>query len=149
MSIFTVNMIDWFFAFSGARGKATGQPIPVSAAQSGDQIITPTGERFSLRPGATAFQATRYQGIYQLMRQRERSLIAVNLRDVNESDLRQPAPNIELGGESDARSSESTLMPFWPYFLLAALLLLMLEWFIKPRMARPGRRFELRRRHAV
>ena len=148
MSIFTVNMIDWFFAFSGARGKATGQPIPVSAAQSGDQIITPAGERFPLRPGATAFQATRYQGIYQLMRQSEKSLIAVNLRDVNESDLRRPAP-IELGGESDARSSESTLMPFWPYFLLAALLLLTLEWFIKPRMARSGRRFELRRRHAV
>jgi hypothetical protein len=149
MSIFTVNMIDWFFAFSGERGKATGEPIPVSAAQSGDQIITPAGERFSLRPGATAFPATRYQGIYQLMRHSEKSLIAVNLRDVNESDLRRPAP-IELGGESDAsRTSESTLMPFWPYFLLAALLLLMLEWFIKPRMAGSGRRFELRRRHAV
>jgi Aerotolerance regulator N-terminal len=149
MSIFTVNMIDWFLAFSGERGRATGEPIPVSAAQSGDQIITPAGERFSLRPGATAFPGTRYQGIYQLMRHSEKSLIAVNLRDVNESDLRRPAP-IELGGESAAsKTSESTLMPFWPYFLLAALLLLMLEWFIKPRMARSGGRFEVRRRHAV
>ena len=148
MSIFTVNMIDWFFAFSGGRGKTTGEPIPVSAAQSGDQIITPAGERFSLRPGTTAFPTTRYQGIYQLTRQSGKSLVAVNLRDVNESDLRRPAP-IELGGESDARSSESTLLPFWPYFLLAALLLLLLEWFINPRMARSGRRVELRRKHAV
>jgi hypothetical protein len=29
MSIFTVNLIDWFFAFSGERGRATGEPIPV------------------------------------------------------------------------------------------------------------------------
>lgn len=148
MSVFTVNMIDWFFAFSGERGKATGEPIPVSAAQPGDRIITPVGETFSLPPGATAFPATRYQGIYQLMRQSEKRLVAVNLRDVNESDLRQPAA-IELGGASDARSSQSTLVPFWPYFLLAALLLLLLEWFVNPRMARFGRQVRPRQRHAV
>jgi hypothetical protein len=149
MSVFTVNMIDWFFAFSGERGKATGEAIPVSAAQSGDRIITPAGETFSLRPGATTFPATRYQGIYQLTRQSEKSLIAVNLRDVNESDLRHPAA-IELAGASEAgRRRQSTLLPFWPYFLLAALLLLLLEWFINPRMARFGRGVQQRRRHAV
>jgi hypothetical protein len=82
------------------------------------------------------------------MRQSEKSLIAVNLRDINESDLRQPAA-IELSGASDARSSQSTLLPFWPFFLLAALLLLLLEWFINPRMARFGRQVQPRRRHAV
>jgi hypothetical protein len=148
MSVFTVNMIDWFFAFSGERGKATGEAIALSAAHSGDRIITPIGETFSLSPGATAFPATHYQGVYQLMRQSEKSLVAVNLRDINESDLRQPAA-IELSGASDGGSSQSTPLPFWPFFLLAALLLLLLEWFINPRMARSGRQVQPRRRHAV
>jgi hypothetical protein len=148
MSIFTVNVVDWFFAFSGERGKATGEPIAVSAAQSGDRMITPAGERFSLQPGATAFPATLHQGIYQLVRHNEKNLIAVNLRDVNESDLRQPAP-IGLSSGSGARTGTSVLLPFWPYFLLATLVLLLLEWFIKPRMAGSGQLAGLRRRQAA
>jgi Aerotolerance regulator N-terminal len=139
MSIFTMNMVDWFFAFSGEPDKATGDSVKVSGAQPGDQIITPAGERISLRPGATIL----YQGIYQLVRQSEKSLFAANLRDFNESDLRQPVP-IGLGGESNGGSDKSTLLPFWPYFLLAALLLLLLEWFINPRMARYRRRVRFR-----
>jgi hypothetical protein len=148
MSIFTVNVIDWFFALSNARGKATGEPIALSAAQPGDQVFTPAGERVILRPGATAFTQTIYQGIYQVVRQNARDIVAVNLGDVNESDLRQPAP-IGVGGESDAKSSKSVLLPFWPHFLLAALLLLLIEWFINPRRALYGRSVATRRKHAV
>jgi hypothetical protein len=137
MSIFTVNMIDWFFAFSGERGNTTGEAITLTGAQSGDRIITPAGERFSLQPGDSAFLNTRYQGIYQLVRGKDKHLIAVNLRDLDESDLRQPAP-IVLGPESDTKTGTSVLLPFWPYFLLAALVLLLLEWFLKPRMTRSG-----------
>jgi hypothetical protein len=135
MSIFTVNLVDWFFSFSGERGKATGEPLAESAAQSGDRIITPAGERLALQPGAGAFPIALYQGVYQLIRQNDRSLIAVNIRDINESDLRQAAP-IALGGDGDVKSGTSVLLPFWPYFLMAALLLLLLEWFVNPRMAR-------------
>jgi len=137
MSIFTMNVLDWFVAFSGERGSATGEPITVSGAQAGDRVITPAGERFSLRPGATAFANTFYQGIYQLVRGNEKNLLAVNLRDIDESDLRQPAP-IALGGEVETATGTSVLLPFWPYFLLAALVLLLVEWFLKPRMTRPG-----------
>ena len=148
MSIFTVNIVDWFFAFSGGRGRATGEPIEVSAPQAGDRIITPKGEKVSLQPGVNLYPATLYQGIYQLVSQNEKNLIAVNLRDLNESDLRQPAP-IGLAGDSDARAGTSVLLPFWPYFLLAALFLLLLEWLIRPPMAGAGRRVALRRKHAV
>lgn len=144
MSIFTVNMIDWFLAFSGERGNATGEPIPLAAVRSRGEIITPTGERVSLGPGAAVFPATFHQGIYQLISQNEKSLIAVNLRDLNESDLRQPA-EIRLVGEGDAKGGKSVLLPYWPQFLLAALILLLLEWFLDPRMARFGRRVQVRR----
>jgi hypothetical protein len=133
MSIFTVNLVDWFFSFSGERGKATGEPLAENAPQSGDRIITPAGERLAVQPGALPIAL--YQGVYQLIRQNDKSLIAVNLRDINESDLRQ-APPIALGGDGDVKSDISVLLPFWPYFLLAALLLLLLEWFVNPRMAR-------------
>jgi Aerotolerance regulator N-terminal len=141
MSIFTMNVLDWFFAFSGERGSATGEAIPLSGARAGDRIITPAGERFSLPPGANAFSPALYQGIYQLVRGNEKHLMAVNLRDVDESDLRQPAP-IALKAEGDTRTGTSVLLPFWPYFLLAALVLLLLEWLIKPRMVR----FDLRQK---
>jgi hypothetical protein len=143
MSIFTMNVLDWFFAFSGERGSATGEPIAISGVQPGDRIVTPAGERFSLRPGANAFSATLQQGIYQLVQGNEKHLMAVNLGDVDESDLRQ-APPIALRGEGDARTGTSVLLPFWPYFLLAALALLLLEWFIKPRMAGSGQTHHLR-----
>jgi hypothetical protein len=148
MSIFTLNIVDWFFAFSGDRGKATGEPIVVSAAQAGDRIITPAGEKIALKPGATAFLATLHQGIYQLIRGNEENLIAVNLQDIAESDLRHPAP-IAMSGDSNAMTGTSVLLPFWPYFLLAALFLLLVEWFIRPRMARFRQPVELRRKQAV
>ena len=143
MSILTVNIVDWFFALSGAREKATGEPIAVGPAQSGDRIITPAGETLSLRPGTAVFPATLYQGIYQLARQTGKSFIAVNLRDFNESDLRRPAL-IELRGESNNKSDKSVLLPSWSYFLIGALLLLLCEWFINPPMARFGRRSQTR-----
>jgi hypothetical protein len=142
MSILTVNIIDWFFSISGTREKATGEPIAVKAVQPGDRIITPAGETLSLGPGAVLSPALLYQGVYQLVRQTGKSLIAVNLRDFNESDLRRSA-FIELSGESGGKSDKAAvLLPSWSYFLLGALLLLLFEWFVNPRMARFGRRSE-------
>jgi hypothetical protein len=134
MSILTVNIVDWFFSFSGSSDRATGEPITASAPQPGDRIITPAGAALSVRSGAAVLPATLYQGVYQLVRGTEKSLIAANLRDINESDLRDPAP-IEFRGERDARQDKSVLLPSWSYFLLAALLLLLFEWFVNPRMA--------------
>jgi Aerotolerance regulator N-terminal len=139
MSIFTVNIVDWFFAFSPSAGRATGEPITVNAPQPGDRIITPLGETLSPRPDAAGFPRTLYQGVYQLVRQNQKSFIAVNLREVSESDLRRPA-SVELRGESGNGREQAILLPSWSYFLLAALLLLVVEWFINPRFARRGHR---------
>jgi hypothetical protein len=57
------------------------------------------------------------------------------LDDIGESDLRKPAP-IALRGQAAAETgSPSVLFSFWPYLLLATLLLFMLEWFVFPRAA--------------
>jgi hypothetical protein len=54
-----------------------------------------------------------------------------------------------MSGDGNALTGTSVLLPFWPYFLLAALFLLLVEWFIRPRMARFRQPVELRHKQAV
>jgi hypothetical protein len=135
MSIFTLNILDWFFQSGGSRSQATGEPIPLTGMQSGDSIVTPTGEKIALKSASGSFAATLHQGIYRRVRGGASEFYARNLGDLGESDLRTPTP-IELRGEAAHTRSTSVLFSFWPYLLLASLLLLLIEWFINPRRAR-------------
>jgi hypothetical protein len=137
MSVFTLNLLDWFFERAGTKGIVTGEPISVSAARPGDVMITPRGEKIPVQTGVTAFSRSFYQGIYQLTRGREKELFAVNLHDSSESDLRRLTA-IELRAGRDAGTSPSTLFSFWPHLLAASLLLLLIEWFLHPRPTRYG-----------
>lgn len=144
VSIFTLNLLDWFAEKIGARGKATGQPITFDSVQRGGWVVNPQGERIMLKPGTRVFPATMIQGIYQLNRDGEKELFAVNLQDTSESDLREPA-TIELKGEDGGQSSTSALFYLWPYLLLVSLILLLIEWFVHPRIIRLGPRFSSKR----
>jgi Aerotolerance regulator N-terminal len=134
MSIFTLNFIDWFFESGGSIGQATGEPIRLGSVQPGDVLMTPAGSQVSLKPESGYFSATFHQGIYQRGRGGKSELYARNLQDTNESDLRKPIP-IEFSGTASNSTSASVLFSFWPYLLAASLLLLLIEWFITPRMA--------------
>ena len=134
MSIFTLNFLDWFFESGGSRGQATGEPIRLGSVQTGDILTTPVGDKVSLKPQLGNFSATFYQGIYQRQRGGRSETYARNLQDAGESDLRNPT-TIEIQSGTPTPSSGSVLFSFWPYLLLASLLLLLLEWFINPRMA--------------
>lgn len=135
MSIFTLNFLDWFFESHSRRGAASGEPLPLGVARQGDLLITPRGEKIPLGPGASSFAGTSRQGIYQLRRGNENQLFAVNLQDANESDLRAPAP-IAIKGVSTGGGGAAAFFSCWPYLLLASFLLLIVEWFAFPRMAR-------------
>ena len=134
VSVFTLNLLDWFFQGSGAKGRVTGAPLTLDA-QQGNFLITPRGDKITLRPGVNNFAATYWQGMYQVDRGAQRELFAVNLKTTSESDLRQPSP-IELRDISSAGSKVSTLFSIWPYLLLTSLFLLLIEWFINPRPLR-------------
>ena len=133
MSIFTLNFLDWFFESAGRRSIGSGEPLALGAVRRGDLAITPRGEKIPLKPGADFFSETFYQGIYQIRRGGEKELVAINLQDANESDLRSPAP-IAITRADNGDGGAATLFSYWPYLLLAALLLLLIEWFIYPRM---------------
>ena len=138
MSIFTLNFLDWFFESGGARSRATGEPIPLNSIEPGDSLTTPTGEKISLKTGWGHFTATFRQGIYRRTLGSQTDLFARNLDDLGESDLRAPAI-IELRGQTANGGGASVLFSFWPYLLLASLLLFMLEWFFFPRSRRTPR----------
>jgi len=106
----------------------------LGAIQPGDLITTPKGEKLSLKAGYNNFSGTFHQGIYQRSRGNQREWSARNLQDTNESDLRAPAP-IELRGGAASVAVTSVLFSCWPYLLIATLVLLVLEWFVNPRMA--------------
>ena len=130
VSVFTLNLLDWFFQGSGAKGRVTGAPLTLDA-QQGNFLITPRGDKITLHPGVNNFAATYWQGMYQVDRGARRELFAVNLKTTSESDLRQLS-TIELRDISSAGSKVSTLFSIWPYLLLTSLFLLLIEWFINP-----------------
>ncbi len=137
MSIFTLNFFDWFLDSGDASGQATGEPIRLGLVQPGEVLTTPAGSKVSLKADFGHFSATFYQGLYQRSRGGQSELYARNLQDTSESDLRTSAP-IELRGQAPSSSSASVLFSFWPYLLIASLALLLIEWFINPRMASFG-----------
>lgn len=143
MSIFTLNLLDWFFESGSARSQPTGEPIPLNTVAAHDFLTTPAGEKVMLKKGIGHFQATYHQGIYRRSRDGTSEFFARNLDDLGESDLRTATP-IALRGELTHSGSASVLFSFWPYLLLASLLLFMLEWFLYPSSPRAAS-FGLRR----
>jgi len=134
MSVFTLNLLDWLFDGRGGKSQATGEAIFLGKVQSGDQLLMPGGKSLAITPGAGFFGGAFFQGIYQLNRGGEREPFARNLLDRGESDLRTAAPVI-IGAGNQSSASASVLFSFWPYLLMASLALLLLEWFLSPRLA--------------
>ena len=140
MSVFTLNVLDWFLESGGARNQATGEPIPLGSG-GGDALINPAGERLTPAAGAASFSETYRQGIYRRVKGAASDSFARNFDDLGESDLRSSAA-ITIRGSGAATGTSSVLFSFWPYLLLASLVLLAIEWFVWPRSAagvRPAR----------
>jgi Ca-activated chloride channel family protein len=135
VSVFTLNLLEWFFHGSGVERHVTGMPLVFSAAQRGTLLLTPQGDKIALDPGTSTFPVTYFQGLYEVQRGRHREFFAVNIDNKNESDLRQPTP-IAIREASSSAGTVSALFSLWPYLLLISLVLLLIEWFINPRPVR-------------
>ncbi len=135
MSIFTLNLLEWFNEALRGPGPATGEPLDLGARR-GEILVSPKGEKFTVGESAALFSRTFFQGFYELARGQRKEVVAVNFQDTKESDLGDPAP-IELQGEPTASGGGFSLFALWPYFLLASILLLFLEWFWSRPVAQP------------
>ena len=82
---------------------------------------------------AFAFGATDQVGIYQAKWDGGQRSFAVNLLDPEESNI-EPRPIIQIGAERLSAGQQTTPpRELWKWFALAALLLLLLEWYIYNR----------------
>ena len=124
MSVFTLNALDWLAA-APARASVTGAPLDARVG-AGERLLAPNGAK--LDPAANAVALV--QGMYRVEGHSTRYL-AVNFDDAGESDLRATAP-IQLREETGAAEERSFAALLWPYFLIAAMALLLLEWFLHP-----------------
>ena len=136
MSIFTLNLLDWFQAADAGAGRVTGEPIYLRARR-GDVLLTPGDNKIQLDRAAAVYAETYLQGIYQLARGAERTLFAVNFQAASESNLSRPSA-VQLKEEAVVAGARPVYSPFWLYLLAASLLLLLLEWFLNPVPMRRG-----------
>jgi len=127
VSIFTLNLLSWFYEGRGGSSLPTGEPLEL---QDGT-LVTPKQDRFQIKKGSPLFSRTFYQGLYQVTRGGEKEWIAANLAGAKESDLNNPVP-VDLTGEASRPGSRSSLFSLWPYLLLLSILLLFLEWYFNP-----------------
>ncbi len=130
MSIFTLNLLSWFFEGSGDSITATGEPLGLGSNEGGT-LVGPRGQRLSIGEGTDVFSLTFFQGIYRMEQEGTEKVRAVNFDDVSESDLSHVTP-LNLKRVLGDPTIRPTSLSLWPYLVLVAILLLFLEWFLNP-----------------
>lgn len=137
VSIFTLNLLEWFYEGLGGSSMATGEPLRLHDQHKSGTLVTPNGENLPIARGSSLFTQTLFQGLYQVVRGEEKKFVAVNLQDVQESDLMNPVP-INLREKEGKSGSRSSFFSPWLYLLLLSILLLILEWFLNPPATQPN-----------
>jgi hypothetical protein len=134
VSIFTLNMLEWFHQARAGDTGTTGEPLGAKF-RAGEAVQAPDGEMIGAEKNSGLFGRAYQQGIYRVAER----FFAVNFSDETESDLRRPSA-IQLRGKTGAATGRAFYASIWPYLLLAALALLLLEWFLNPLRLASGRR---------
>jgi uncharacterized membrane protein len=123
---------------------AAGQPIllPVAHGVTSATVVTPNGRtvKAPVTRGLVSFTETDEVGLYTLSTARGDVRLAVNLMDADESNVAPrplPAPPPEGATPTPAVPIQREL---WPFFVMLALLLLVLEGVLYWRRQTAGRR---------
>lgn len=142
--VFLSNMLQYFGGNREAAATASyrpGQSINLRADVAGTIfVVTPSGEQFEVprdRQSTFNFSRTDELGIYQV-RSGNNTIqrFAVNLFDSNESDIRARAEegvkigHVEVTGQSQWEPARREM---WRFLILAALGVLLVEWYIYNR----------------
>ncbi len=137
--LFCYNALNFLGAqlSSGERHElAVGEPITIESVPT-DTLVTvtrPDGSKVELTPdpgGTVRFPGTHRVGIYTVRTpEKPTQFFAVNLLDPEESRI-QPQEKIEFSSvtvTAEERTIQRANVPVWPFLVLAALLLVCLEW---------------------
>ncbi len=141
--VFIQNMVQYLSSnvtTTGTKSVRPGQPVtlPVPKKHGAMRIHRPNGESDPVHPvggQSIHYPRTRFVGPYRLEPGVPgRDVFTVNLFNATESNV-APADTLTLGAETvnaNAGSVEAN-QPAWPYFLLATLALMLLEWVVYNR----------------
>jgi len=135
MSIFTLNLLSWFYEGRGGSATGTGEPLRLRSYE-GWSLVTPKGETVNIGKGSDFFSRTFFQGIYRVVKGADEKFLVVNFDEVGESDMAQLS-SLNLKQIAGLAVVRSHMLSLWFYLVLASLLLLFLEWFLNPPAARP------------
>jgi len=137
--LFCYNALSYLGAQVGTGGRhdlAVGDPILLENVPAGTAVtvVRPDAAREELSPdpgGSVRFPGTQRVGVYTVqMPQQPRSWYAVNLLDAEESRI-EPRDQIQFSSVTVAAADETPQranLPLWPLLVLAALVLVCLEW---------------------
>ncbi len=143
--VFILNTLEYLAAGREATGRGSvqpGQPITLRSDANVERlsIAPPDGKPQEVERGklnAFVFSGTDDLGIYTVQEAgKDKERFAVNLFDAAESDIRPRAQNavkigyVEVEGQS---TREAARQEIWRPLLLAALAVLLLEWYIYNR----------------
>jgi uncharacterized membrane protein len=121
---------------------ATGQPIllPSPHGVTTVTVTTPGGRTVQGRVtrGMVSFTETEETGIYTLATSRGETRVAVNLADADESNL-APRPLPVASGHGPAAAPVPVQRDLWPFFVMLALLILLVEGALYWRRQSAGR----------
>lgn len=125
VSIFTLNLLGWLADQAGQPPSVkTGTTLTLAEASatvrfSDNENIKPTGNTVLLLK----------QGLYTVTEYGVERRVAVNLTDAQESQLARPLSLAPLSAPAPV-APETTGQPLWPWLLVGALFLLVLDrWF--------------------
>ncbi|MCU0917372.1 MAG: VWA domain-containing protein [Planctomycetes bacterium] len=137
--LFCYNALSFLGAQVGTGGRhdlAVGEPITLEnvPAETVLTLVRPDASREELSPGpggSVRFPGTQRVGVYAVqMPQQPQRWYAVNLLDADESRI-EPRDEIQFSSVTVAaedRVLQRANVPLWPVLVLAALVLVCLEW---------------------
>jgi Ca-activated chloride channel homolog len=132
------NIINWLnpqkIDLSTLQTRA-GEPIDIYTDPQTDRLfIRPPGEKWETRPvrsNRLTYAETDRVGIYTVKERNRTRYFAVNLANESESDIRSPVidPNITPPGTDSRILKTAVDWPVWPFLIVSALAVLMMEWY--------------------
>jgi Ca-activated chloride channel family protein len=142
--ILIANLFDWFAPASpveAADAVQPGDPVVIrpGPAATGYAVTTPDGTRqqFDIDSESPTFARTAQLGVYEVAilsggQTTSEAQFAVNLFDPGESAI-APRESITIGQEAvngAAREDELGQRELWPWLAVAALIVLLVEWWV-------------------
>jgi Ca-activated chloride channel homolog len=127
-SILTLNLLGWLADQAGQPPSLkTGATLTLAGESA--SVRLPNGETLTPVSGTMSL---RQQGVYTISENGVERRIAVNLTNTEESRLGRPLRLTPIAPPAPV-APETTGQPLWPWLLMAALLLLGLEWGFSAR----------------